>query len=775
MVYTKEHLRALPVKALPFSDYRQESNLLTISIPMFHSAHGRIGGFDKDENFDINIFRDIYVKGLAWTTYSILSNTDLGDHGVNFVFHIEDKVYDACKSLLEQYGIPEDWITVTSFPDSDNDIKHPRHGKKHYCFADPDIDTEVTALWDADALVYRPPGVEKFAWYDKVEKMKDSVITSYFSDWNGGDKSFADWIRLAADLPELPEEATHDHELTKSRIESYQKVGLPVSHKQNRYGSMILFVPRDSELRSFLAENHEKSYADEALVSMWMNAVGAPFHEFKDIFLPIVKDDVEFASWHSACIAHPQGVDKEVPKYIGRLTAGIDGTDRKFTVASRSDGVTQHVICLAHNPAHKDFSHCAFAQKARKLCEMGMYVGNEVYFYGNELSEVDCTEKVSVTTEADLMENNPNYRDQSNGYDWHPDHYIYKLFDLRCEHELRKRVKPGDIICYTFGPGQGRLYHSVKDLQAVHMESGIGYYNPYMKYKVFESPSLMNFNYGIYEQRYQSVRHIEDEEEKQKIDWNTHVHHSWMQWQDTVIPNSFDLSDFDFRVEKEDYLFFMGRIMPGKGVEEAMRIADATGRKLVIAGQGDFEARMGFKPWDCVELLGVIGVEERREILSKAYALLCLSKYPEPFGGVFAEAMLSGTIPIGTRMGAFQDYFDHGVNGILIGLNVFEQGIYAVEEVVPKIDPYAVRAKGLRFINEVVSRQYDEYFTSVSRMWENGGSPFWLMNPDRHDLDWTHQHAPIDWSEFNLDEKVLMTPVDVAGDLEVETTNEVAA
>ena len=764
MVFTKEHLQALPVRELPFSYFQRDSQLLTISIPMFHSAHGRIGGFDQEQNFDINIFRNIYVKGLAWTAWSLLSNTDFGDNGVRIVFHIEDKILDACKPLLEQFGVPEDWITVTSFADSENDIKHPRHGKKHYCFADPDIETEVTALWDADALVYRPQGVDKFAWYDTVKKMKDSIITSFFSEWNGGDKSFADWIRLAADLPELGEDISHEHDLVKSRIECYQKMGLPVSHNQNRFGSMILFVPRNSELRTFLAENHEKSYADEALLSMWMNSVGAPYHEFKDIFLPIIKDDVEFSTWQAACIAHPQGVAEEVPKYIGRLVEGINGSGRKFCVGSRADGVTEHVICLAHNPAHKDFSHCAFAQKARKKCEMGLYVGNTVYFYGNELSEVQCTEKVSVTTEKDLIKQNPNFRDQSDGYQWHPDQYIYKLFDLNTEFEIRKRFKPGDIICYTFGPGQRRLYQNLQDLKGIHMESGIGYYNPYMKYKVFESPSLMNFNYGLYEEKYQRVRHITDEDEKKKIDWNTHVHHSWMQWQDTVIPNSFDLDDFDFRVQKEDYLFYMGRVMPGKGVEEAMRIADATGRKLLVAGNGDFEARMGFKPWDCVEILDVIGVEERRELLSKAHALLCLSKYPEPFGGVFAEAMLSGTVPIATRMGAFMDYFDHAINGILCGLNVLEQGIYAVEEIVPKIDPFAVRAKGLRFINQVVARQYDEYFTSVSRMWENGASPYWLMNENRDDLEWTNQHAPIDWELYDLNEAELMTPIDAAQD-----------
>ena len=55
--------------------------------------------------------------------------------------------------------------------------------------------------------------------------MKDSIITSFFSDWNGGDKSFADWIRLAADLPELPAEVTHEHDLTKSQDRELSESG----------------------------------------------------------------------------------------------------------------------------------------------------------------------------------------------------------------------------------------------------------------------------------------------------------------------------------------------------------------------------------------------------------------------------------------------------------------------------------------------------------------------------------------------------------------------
>ena len=40
MIYTKEHLQALPIRELPFGEFRRDSELLTISIPLFHSAHG---------------------------------------------------------------------------------------------------------------------------------------------------------------------------------------------------------------------------------------------------------------------------------------------------------------------------------------------------------------------------------------------------------------------------------------------------------------------------------------------------------------------------------------------------------------------------------------------------------------------------------------------------------------------------------------------------------------------------------------------------------------
>ena len=92
---------------------------------------------------------------------------------------------------------------------------------------------------------------------------------------------------------------------------------------------------------------------------------------------------------------------------------------------------------------------------------------------------------------------------------------------------------------------------------------------------------------------------------------------------------------------------------------------------------------------------------------------------------------------------------------------MLEQGIYAIEELVPQIDSYAVRAKGLRFINHVVAQQYDEYFRSISDMYRNNNSPHWIIDSDRTELYWTNQHTKINWKNFGLDEKELMTPIDV--------------
>jgi len=137
-------------------------------------------------------------------------------------------------------------------------------------------------------------------------------------------------------------------------------------------------------------------------------------------------------------------------------------------------------------------------------------------------------------------------------------------------------------------------------------------------------------------------------------------------WYDAVIPNYFDLGDFEYRADKEDYFLYLGRVGPGKGVHIAMQIVEAIGGKLIVAGPGRLE-EMGTRTdrpvSEYVEHVGVADVETRKKLMAKAKAMILPSTFVEPFCGVQVEAMLSGTPIITTDWGAFAEYNIHGVTG----------------------------------------------------------------------------------------------------------------
>ena len=51
-----------------------------------------------------------------------------------------------------------------------------------------------------------------------------------------------------------------------------------------------------------------------------------------------------------------------------------------------------------------------------------------------------------------------------------------------------------------------------------------------------------------------------------------------------TIYHGIDLQQFDFQAESDDYLLFFGRIHPDKGAKEAIEIAKACNKPLIMAG-----------------------------------------------------------------------------------------------------------------------------------------------------------------------------------------------
>lgn len=120
------------------------------------------------------------------------------------------------------------------------------------------------------------------------------------------------------------------------------------------------------------------------------------------------------------------------------------------------------------------------------------------------------------------------------------------------------------------------------------------------------------------------------------------------------------------------YVVFLGRMSPDKGVVEAIEAVRAVGQRLVIAAKMaepeercffDREVRPRLGP--AVRYVGEVGPAERARLLGGATALLNPIRWPEPFGLVMVEALACGTPVITTTAGSAPEIIDHGVTGFL--------------------------------------------------------------------------------------------------------------
>jgi glycosyltransferase involved in cell wall biosynthesis len=360
-----------------------------------------------------------------------------------------------------------------------------------------------------------------------------------------------------------------------------------------------------------------------------------------------------------------------------------------------------HVLAVPHTITTPEYSSCAFTQKIVKLCKMLIMEGHEVIHYGHEASVIHCTEHVTVTDDLALEASYPKHNWRKSGWPkFKVTDFVYTAFYAATIREIGRRKQPGDFLLCPFGAAHKPIADAHPDLIAV--ESGIGYPNGvWAKYRVFESYAIMH--------AYQGNRAAETS--------------SNSFWYDVVIPNAFDLDDFEFSVEKDDYFLFLGRVSEAKGVHIARDLAGRTRTKLIVAGQGD----IADTPY--VQHVGVVGPDERKRLLSRAKGVICASTFLEPFCGVQIEAMISGTPVISTDWGAFAEYNRHCITGYRC--KTFEQFEWAAKHL-DDIDPMVCREWGMNFALENIAPKYTDYFQSVKDIY--GGRGFYEPRDDRRTL-----------------------------------------
>ncbi|PWS26391.1 glycosyltransferase family 4 protein [Pedobacter yonginense] len=184
-----------------------------------------------------------------------------------------------------------------------------------------------------------------------------------------------------------------------------------------------------------------------------------------------------------------------------------------------------------------------------------------------------------------------------------------------------------------------------------------------------------------------------------------------------TIYNGIDLSIYQFQKEvaADAPLMFLGRIEPIKGAHEAVKVALATNRRLIIAGNVTNEHQNYFdeqiRPYlgQQIEYVGAVNDVQKNKLLGTCSALLMPIGWNEPFGIVMAEALACGTPVIGYPKGAVAEVIEHGQNGFLV--NNYTELCDAVGKL-KEISRHEVRARAEKnFSSEKIVRDYISYYS----------------------------------------------------------------
>ncbi len=360
-----------------------------------------------------------------------------------------------------------------------------------------------------------------------------------------------------------------------------------------------------------------------------------------------------------------------------------------------------HLVGLPHTQTTRKVSVCAFTQKIIKFCKMMKPLGYEIVLYAGEENDAQCDELVTLVTREEQREWYGEYDLNLIPFQatWASADHTWKTFNARAIDAIGKRVEPYDQILITAGNAQQAIYQAFPD--HIVAEWAAGYESVFARYVCFESYSWMHHVYG------------------------RHLSYNHGRWYDAVIPNFFDLDEWDWpNGEKDGYLLYIGRMIQNKGIWAAAAIADKLGKHLVMAGPGVTAYGEGWVEADALKIegdltyAGTVGGRARADLMRKADAVLVPTLYIEPFGAVAVEAQLCGTPAITTDWGAFPETVINGVTGYRF--RTLKEGVEAVKKSA-ELDPTEIaRHARATYQLSAIAPLYDNWLQRLDGLHTNG-------------------------------------------------------
>jgi len=334
----------------------------------------------------------------------------------------------------------------------------------------------------------------------------------------------------------------------------------------------------------------------------------------------------------------------------------MDIEQRVNNINNNNSKIRLHIPAIPHTITRDEYSHCAFTSKVQRFSPMMRSLGFEVYHYGVETSISGANSDIELFTKEEwtqlriqsLIYLEPNLTlEQATAKNEDPTMILNHLsnwttplcveFNKRLNVKLKQNYRSNqtDIICIPLS----RSYEDgIKDIDAVKIETGIGYSGSYLNFRIFESYSWLSSTLG-----------------EEKKDPNNY----WF-----VVPISYNIPDFHLSLNPTPLrIGFLGRIVSSKGcgiiIEIAKKFPHVT---FILCGAGDPNPFLQFP--NIVYKFPIHG-NERSEYLGSCVALLHPTKYLEPFGSASVEAQLCGTPVIASDWGGMVETIEHFKTGLL--------------------------------------------------------------------------------------------------------------
>ena len=343
-----------------------------------------------------------------------------------------------------------------------------------------------------------------------------------------------------------------------------------------------------------------------------------------------------------------------------------------------------HLLNLPNVQSTREFDLDGFNTMNRRFATILKNLGHHVTLYASEDNDFACDELVTTITKAEQAQviGSQIYQHANISHE----NPLWKLATPRMIAEIGKRKQPRDLICTIAGGSMANVSMAHADLMSV--EYSIGYVGTFAKYRVYQSHAWMHLNYGAQGMGESGGRFF-----------------------DTVIPGFFETDRFPQNAP-EDYVCYVGRFTPKKGIGIVCEAAKLAGMKLKLIGHGDASLiTYG-------ENLGAVNELTRNEVMSKARALICPTLYVEPFGCISPEAQLCGTPVVATDFGGFTESVEHGLSGFRCHL--LGEFVRALRDCEGLDRGYIRRRAQSLYSMEAATPKYAAYFDRLNTLWDKG-------------------------------------------------------